>query len=190
MEAFDIREFQLQGPPWLRSGNLMSADGKYVVRATFPLGTSRERVRLMLQELLRQRLRLQYHIEKRDRRVYELRATTGGLKLRVDPGGQGGTVSGMRGHLSGSQATMKELAQALSRQLELPVIDMTQIQGSADFTLDWVPEEVPSDLKARGADESIFTATRRQLGLQLVVARASVDVIVVDHIERDPQGEN
>jgi uncharacterized protein (TIGR03435 family) len=36
---------------------------------------------------------------------------------------------------------------------------------------------------------SIFTAIREQLGLRLNSARGSVDVFVIDHVERPPSDE-
>jgi uncharacterized protein (TIGR03435 family) len=84
---------------------------------------------------------------------------------------------------------MNELASILSRQLDRPVIDATGIQGTTDVTLDWAPEELLS--VSGSADvvydsDSIFAAIRKQPGLRLASRRFFVDVVAIDHIDRDP----
>jgi uncharacterized protein (TIGR03435 family) len=186
-EAFDVPDFRLEGPAWIRSGNLMTGSGKYVVRATFPPGTPREQVRLMLQTLLRERFRLQFHREQREQRIYELVVDPGGPAFHVDPTGKGGILTSSRGYLKGSHVTMSELASALSRQLDRPVLDSTKIQGTTDLAMDWAPEESLSSPESASLDlDSIFVAIRKQLGLQLVPRRSLLEIVVIDRIDRDP----
>jgi uncharacterized protein (TIGR03435 family) len=69
------------------------------------------------------------------------------------------------------------------------VADRTNLSGTYEFQLDWAPETLasPNGTPALLADPdavSVFTAVREQLGLRLESERQSVDVLVVDRIER------
>jgi bla regulator protein blaR1 len=60
-----------------------------------------------------------------------------------------------------------------------PVVDQTGLKGRYDFTLKWA-QEGGGDSQEPG----LFTAIQEQLGLKLVPAKAPVEVIVVDHVEK------
>ena len=83
---------------------------------------------------------------------------------------------------------------SLARMLRIPthayVIDKTGLQGKYDFRLEYAfdntPTTAPSQDDSTSAPfpaPSIFTAIK-SLGLMLQQARASLDVLVIDHIER------
>jgi len=74
------------------------------------------------------------------------------------------------------------------------VVDKTGLAGTYDFTLHFAMERmaVPCASSSTGlchtmapdADTpSLFTALQEQLGLQLVLTKAPVEVVVIDHIE-------
>ena len=98
------------------------------------------------------------------------------------------------GHLESTGASTEMLAHILSRQLGRTVVDKTGLNGEYDFALDYVPENAPISI-IPGAPEggpkpevpeqggpSLFTAVEEQLGLKLEATKATVDVIVIDHI--------
>jgi len=185
LEAFDIRDYQLEGPGWMSSSDLLVHSGKYVVRAIFPAGTSKRQVQLMLQSLLSERFQLKVHTEKKEISVYVLLVGPDGPKLKnLDPHGQGGITHGNRGKIEGSHVFMRDLADLLSRQMDRPVVDMTQIEGTADIALEWSPQDLSSESSDTG--DSVFVAIRNQLGLQLVSRKAPMDVVFVDHAEKVP----
>ena len=66
---------------------------------------------------------------------------------------------------------MADIAQTLSRYAERRVLDRTALDGRYDFELRW-------------SDIPIFTALNEQLGLKLEPAKGSVDILIVDHVER------
>jgi len=76
------------------------------------------------------------------------------------------------------------------------VVDRTNLPGRYEFTLRFArPGTVPTatlSLAALSASPDdrpeIFTALREQLGLKLEAARAPVDTLVIDHIERPTEG--
>jgi len=76
---------------------------------------------------------------------------------------------------------MDGLSQVLARQMDLPVINRTALDGVYNFTLEWTPESA----QARpDAGPTIFTAIQEQLGLRLRAEKAPVEVLVIDRAER------
>jgi uncharacterized protein (TIGR03435 family) len=62
-----------------------------------------------------------------------------------------------------------------------PVVDQTGLVGLYDFTLHWnsSPDPEPGDTTA-----SFPGALKSQLGLELKPTHASIDILVIDHVER------
>jgi uncharacterized protein (TIGR03435 family) len=86
---------------------------------------------------------------------------------------------------------MELLVQMLSNQTGRQVVDKTGLTGNFDvdlrFTLESAgPPRVSPDGTPPGPSDavSIFTAVQEQLGLKLERGKATVDYLVVDHIER------
>ena len=77
---------------------------------------------------------------------------------------------------------MADLAGLLSRELDQPVQDQTDLPGVFDVSLEWSPDPAQPDERA----SSLFTAIQEQLGLKLQAQKVTVDVLVVDHVERMP----
>ncbi len=103
--------------------------------------------------------------------------------------------------LTASRATMDVLAGYLSRQLQRPVVDHTGLTGIYDFHLAFAP--VPPMLSETltspsGADPGapaagvpepappLIKAIESQLRLKMEPKRVPVDVLVIEHIERQP----
>lgn len=138
--------------------------------------------------------------------VYELTlANTGKLKQAActvfDPDNPsppsaeycGASRLGRRGSmdwtLNGSAMKMSELANTLSWLIGGRVIvDKTGFTGTFDAHLRWTPGqgEVGADHAPSPEDvnESVFTVLQDQLGLKLKTARAPVEVIVIDSVEK------
>jgi uncharacterized protein (TIGR03435 family) len=123
----------------------------------------------------------------------------GGL-TRPEPGA---TVCGLwelPGQIRMGGVPLSFLTNALSGITGRKVLDRSNLTGNYDLTLTWTPDGVrnfkPSaDVPAGTLPQingvpfdpdgpSIFVAVQRQLGLKLESAKAPVDVVVVDHIER------
>src|SRR5262249_52255686 len=75
------------------------------------------------------------------------------------------------------------------QNFDRPVIDQTCLAGTFDFTLEWTPE--PGDpfapqgaTPADSQGTTFIEALRDQLALKLESTRATIDVLVVDHVER------
>jgi uncharacterized protein (TIGR03435 family) len=90
----------------------------------------------------------------------------------------------------GRNVTMAMLAQSMPFQtglatLERPLIDKTGLTGGFDFSIEWTPPEdmgQPGDVGSFGAP--FRDALKKQLGLKLEPQKASVEVLVIDHVEQ------
>ncbi len=178
--AFGINEerltFLLAGPGWMEVE-------RYDVSAKFPPTTSPIQVRSMLQTLLRERFGMTFHRESKDIPAYALVVAKGGLKAPAAvAGGAGGFRKGV-GHLESQASTMALLADKLSEQSDRPVVDRTAVQGSYQFAIDWTPDDLQN---AGRAGPSLFKALEEQAGLKIEASKVSMEVVVVDAMERVP----
>jgi uncharacterized protein (TIGR03435 family) len=74
--------------------------------------------------------------------------------------------------------TIADLAEiALSRYVNRPVIDRTDLKGPFQWSVKWAAETNPDGI-------SIFTAVQEQLGLKLESTTGPAEVVVVDHVEQ------
>jgi uncharacterized protein (TIGR03435 family) len=177
--AFGLKDFQIAGAPgWLR-------DDKYDIAAK--TGTTKDlnekELRPYLQALLADRFRFRYHRETREMQVYSLVIAKGGVKMKPHEGGGDSTTnvsSGSgRSSMNSTNAAMAHLADLLGGRLDRVVIDNTGLPGVYDLKLEWAPNPSPES-----TDPSLFTALQEQLGLKLESTKGSVEIIVIDNIER------
>jgi uncharacterized protein (TIGR03435 family) len=152
---------------------------------------------LRLQSLLEDRFRMVARWETRELPVYALvPAAPGrlGPKLRAhtgecnrEPGtppppGSKGMNCGTRhpvGKVTGTGISMATFARILADAAGRYVIDKTALQGAYDLELEFTPDQSPDT-----TGPSLFTAMQEQLGLKLDSARAPVEVLVIDRVER------
>jgi uncharacterized protein (TIGR03435 family) len=189
--AFRAPRYQLSGgPKWLDSD-------KYDVAATMPANTVYATRRSMMQNLLQERFHLVAHREKKELPVYALRQSRNGPKFQVEKremrDGDGRIGGGGPGRIGGIKVSAFDLAEVLSDYLDRPVLDETGIDGLFDFKLIWTPDETPRELNpaeqhppADPNGASIVAAIEEQLGLRLVPQRGSIDMLVIDHVDRVP----
>lgn len=107
-------------------------------------------------------------------------------------------------HTEFASMTMESLAEYLSQgQVDLPVVDMTELKGSYRVPLDFSMSDMPG-VRARlqadqgNASQAVPTASDpsgpslresiEKLGLKLERRRLPVEKLVIDHIERAPTG--
>ena len=83
-------------------------------------------------------------------------------------------------------AYMRDLAAMLSKQLSRPVTDATGLQGRYEFTLSWMAGVPASDGPTADMGPDLLAAVQQQLGLKLEASRGAVEVLVIDHLEKDP----
>jgi uncharacterized protein (TIGR03435 family) len=179
----DDREYALVGPDWLTTE-------RFDIQAKFPADTPPQQVRQMTQTLLAERFKLTLHRESRQLPIYALVVGKNGPKIHTVEDGQGRTT-GALGRLEATKIPMQKLADLLARLTGQQVLDATGLKGVFDFTLEWSPDETqkmppPDDGAAVGSGPSIFSALQEQLGLKLEGRKGTVEILVLDHIEKAP----
>jgi uncharacterized protein (TIGR03435 family) len=182
-------------------------------RAAGPI-TQDER-RLMLQALLADRRKLVARLEKREVSILALMLARNDGKLgknlteskgcigRGNTAGKEGASAGAQTPICGPQTggagrlilvgtPIQQFTSLLALILGRTVIDKTGLTGSYDIDLTYTPEQpIPAGVNVPGpaADPngpSIYTAVREQLGLKLESQRDQEEVLVIDHVERQP----
>jgi uncharacterized protein (TIGR03435 family) len=183
--AWGLKDYQVSAPDWMN-------DERYELTATMPAGTPPHEVLLMLQALLVDRFKLATHRETKELAVYALVVDRNGLKLKPAEGFGTGVSSSPTRRSMRANVTMKSFAGTLSGLLDRPVVDMTGLTGGFNISLEWAPDEMPSNpngSEGRAADgvpgPTIYTALH-EVGLKLESRKAPVEVLVVDRAEKVP----
>jgi uncharacterized protein (TIGR03435 family) len=217
--AYRVKEHQVIGPNWL-------ASERFDIHAKLPAGATRDQVPEMLQTLLEARFQIKMHRDSKEFPVYGVVVGKGGLKLKESPldpetqagvnvtaegGARGTTINFGRGayftladnRFEARKLTMAQLADSVGRFVERPVVDMTELTGTYDLTLEFTPEEYrtllirtalsagvalpPEVMKfLEGAsDESLFKGLQA-LGLKLESRKAPLEVLVIDSASKTP----
>lgn len=177
--AYDVRDFQLAGGPgWLDTDRFDITAKASPDDAGGPRDAgSREKIRALLAD----RFGLEVHRETRTQAVYRMVVAKRGVRMAAveTAGAQRGIYILERGHRQGFATTLAMIARELSGITERVVIDTTNLTGIYDWTLQWEPETDDAT-----AGSTIFAALEEQLGLKLEPAKAPVDVIVIDRVNR------
>jgi len=113
-------------------------------------------------------------------------------KLSADQTGAIIRLFGGRNRVDGQRATMRDLADTLQILLGGPAVgepritvtDATGLPAKYDFTLTFARESTPP----AETIPDIFAALPEQLGLKLDRTKSTVQVMVVDHMEKTPTG--
>jgi uncharacterized protein (TIGR03435 family) len=116
----------------------------------------------------------------------------GGIVTR---GGRGGTTRITPGadgsmHMEASRVTMPQLAETLSRFVDRPVVDMTELKGEYQVALEISMADLTTSARVAGLPGvpppgSVFVAVQK-LGLRLEPRKAQLETIVIDHLEKTP----
>lgn len=204
--AYQLLNHQLIGlPDW-------AEDINFDITAVYAPGTTKGAdVRVLVQQLLRDRFGLVLHSEQRVIPAYNLHlahnngkpgpgmtassidcekmiaehlplANAGG-KSAVAPGGMRPAcrVLATRRYLTGGGLTLQQLATALQSMVARPVVDQTGLTGRYDVELTWTLMD-DADNPPQNDSPSIFTAIEEQLGLKLETRREPFDIMVVDRV--------
>lgn len=179
--AYDTQLPMILGPSWL-------TEVRFDITATTGSDATVAEMRSMMQELLAERFKLVLHRETRVLPVLELTEAKGGHKMR--PTDIEGSPSFRAGNLSvtGTGATMTPLVETISSFLGTPVLDRTGLTGKYNYALE-INSFITDDVRRNAAVQLpvvIAQALQEQAGLKLVAAKASIEVLVVDHIENQP----
>ena len=182
-------------------------DAMYEIAANVPPATTKEELRVMLQNLVIDRFKLAFHYGKKEMPVRCLVVAKGGLKMReatsaaakteTAPDNAAGpaktstptripysmTMKNERSTWTANGATIGGIVSMLALHLREPITDGTGLTGKYDFTLSWVEESGAADL---AIGPSLVEAVEEQLGLKLERRKGLADVFIIDHLEKIP----
>lgn len=142
----------------------------------------------MLQALLADRFQLSLHRETKILPAYVLEVDKRGPKMEhADPGDSDtntSTTNTGRVRIDVKHTNMDAFAQILARKMDLPVVNQTGLAGIFNFKLQWTLDSAPPSDRQTADNVSIYAALPEQLGLRLRTAKAPVEVLVIDHVEK------
>jgi uncharacterized protein (TIGR03435 family) len=217
--AFKLKQHQLVAPDWAKNE-------RFDILAKLPEGATKEQVPEMLQTLLAERFGLTFHKETKEAAVYglvvakgdpksgntiafgggQMRQSGNSMTIKADdqPGTMKMTMVDGKMRMESTKAKMETLAEMLSRFVGKPVVDMTELKGLYDITLELSMQELMNVARAQGAPAgggadarpadaasdptaggSIFTSIQA-LGLKLESKKHAVETLVVDKLEKAP----
>lgn len=180
--AYDVKDYQISKvPEW--ADNLL-----YVVTAKTPgeVEPGQDQFRPMLQALLAERFRLKFHRDAKELPVYHLvqakksrlfkaAAPDETFSWRLSPG-PGGTLRS-----KATKESIGDFVQLVGVSTDKPVIDRTGISGFIDYDILISPPEGRSQ---EDTNRAIVYAVVDQLGLKLEPGKDSIEMLMVDELEK------
>ena len=225
--AYNLKDFQVEGPDWIDSVG-------FDLIAKMPPGATTQQAAQMMQTLLAERFKLEFHRETKQMPVFALVVGKGGSKMKevevpaAPAGPPDGRASlqaratngpGIRMMMSpngtrmAGQMTMAQLCNQLTRQLERPVLDQTELPATYDVDITFMPDDVDRvnarmaqmapgagmgpggpggtgvEGPPRGGPEPTLTlaqALQEKLGLKLDARKSAAEILIIDRAEKAP----
>jgi len=193
--AYNIRAELISGPAWID-------EQRYEIIANVPPGSDDPQVRRMLQSLLAERFQMQMHREKKTMPVYALVVAKGGSKLQpgkeivpeqrrdanpVLPKGRGGAGDYPSRRVNLPNNTIDDFIANISPDVDRPIFDRTGLHGNFAFSL-WFAHQQPGWQGELPPGELIYVVVKRDLGLELQPRKEGIEMLVIDHANREPAG--
>jgi uncharacterized protein (TIGR03435 family) len=183
MEAYNLRNYQV---------SMAAEDDTFfdvAAKAEGDGSPTRAEFRQMLRALLAERFNLKAHYDLKEMPVYALVVGKNGSKFKESASDT--TLKGLVGvngrnqTLTMPRETMESLANDIwnSNFVDRPVVDRTDLHGTYDIKLEATPA-FRIEKNPQPEDLSVFTAIQDQLGLKLEPAKANVQILAVDHVEK------
>ena len=218
------KNYQVSGPDWISSD-------RFNIAATLPAGGTPAQFPEMLLSLLEERFQIKMHRDKKDFPVYVIEVGKDGLKMQESPPdpnaanldpkapvnvsgsgsaqgisidlGRGASYTFANNKFEAKRLTMTALAGDLERFVDRPIVDMTNLMGVYDFTLEVTPEDYRTMLIRAGVNSgvtlppqvlrlldgaspiSLFDAAQK-LGLKIDARKAPLDLLVIDEVRKTP----
>ena len=195
MWAWGYENVRVVGPKWRD----YPTDVIYDIVAKTAAPVSESQLKLMLQALLKERLGLAYHIETRDLPVYALVVARNGPKFQESKTKGDAKEEPVPGRMYATMFERYSMARFAQAALDPPftschTIDETGLAGAFDFTLDLSPYVVDAETGKPILDSigridlegAYIGALPAQLGLRLEPKTAPLEVMVIDHVEKEP----
>jgi uncharacterized protein (TIGR03435 family) len=184
--AYDVESYQVAGPTFLD-------DTRFDIVAKAADPATADQMRVMVQTLLANRFQLIVHRENKEMPGMALVLGKGNSKMKASEDGGESVFEPVpnKPTIHFRHMSMHEFAALLSEPMRKPVIDLTEIKGTFDFTLDasnYVPPEPAPGQPREREDETymVLRALQDQLGLRLEPRKLTIEMIIVDHVEKVP----
>jgi uncharacterized protein (TIGR03435 family) len=185
MFAYDVSPLQISGIPdafWQE---------RYDINAACDQPITKEQLPSLFRGLLAERFHLSVHRESREQPVYALVPGKGGPRLHETSHKDDKPGFRQSGYtFTFVNADMSYLLGVLSQVSGRKVVDQTGLRGRYDFKLSYAPNrgatgpDGPTASPATdGLPDSVFTALREQLGLNLEPQKSQVEFIVIDRLD-------
>jgi uncharacterized protein (TIGR03435 family) len=163
----------------------------YDLHAKVPESTTKEQATIMMQNLLVERFGLKFHQETREFTAYELAIAKGGLKIKESSGGRFELTAHFEGNppharLTARNTSITMLIRSFRPYSERPIVDKTGLSGQYDATLEYDPRPAAGTHGEADASPMLSVAIEQQLGLKFVDKKLPFEVIVIDHVEKNP----
>jgi len=154
-----------------------------VVKPSGDIPLTREQLKPVLQQLLRDRFHLVTHSESKLMKGYMLVCAKNGPKLQASSSDKPPNfrIYVGPGRLEGVNWSMSFLATSLQHPAGFPVVNQTGMTGAYDIKLYFA-----EDKDTESSLPSLFTALHESLGLELKPGKVSIPVLVIDHLDRSP----
>jgi uncharacterized protein (TIGR03435 family) len=186
------------------SGPIPGSASIFRVDATTDAAATDDRIRLMFQSLLKDRFKMVAHRVTKEAEGYALSVGKNGLKVKEARAGdpppslqewaRNESVAGWEGNIAatmpeagvvvitGRRVSISKLVETLQRVLAGKMVwDQTGVTGDYYFAFRYARDDNPeADAPSLGA------ALRETLGLELKKEKGSVEMLVVDRIEKEP----
>ena len=167
------------GPDWINSDRF-----DILAKADQPVNQDAT-LMVMLQALLADRFKLAFHPATHTIPALVLEVAKNGPNLeKAEPGESSTNTNGNNAGttIEARKTDMDAFARVLARETGQPVLNRTALEGIFNFRLGWARDRA----SPVAADDrpSLFTAIREQLGLRLRSEKASVEILVIDHVEK------
>ena len=182
--AYDVKTYQVSGPGWLD-------EDRYDITAKAPAAVPEADLRLMLQRLLAERFKLEFHRVTKDLPGYVLVVAKGGPKFHESKSeGEFTAVPTGKTSATFQRATVAQLVDMLTQVLRMPVIDETGLKGRYDVSVDmasYLPQNFehsngpPPDIAG-----IVISALPDLLGLKLESRKMPLDMFIIDGAEKAP----
>ena len=190
--AFGYQHFEVAGPNWRDRPTDVIWD--IVAKSAGPVPESQ--LKLMLQTLLKERLGLAVHREVRELPVFAMVLARNGPKFHSSEAkGEPSMKSAGSYTTRFERVTMAQFAKVMDPPwTSRHVVDETGLAGTFDFTLNLSPyvldpetgEPVVDNIGRIDEEGAYIRALPEQLGLRLERRMAPLEVLVIDHVEKDP----
>lgn len=190
--AYQVEDFQI-------SGSALDSQ-RYDIDAKSDTSAGAAETRLMLQSLLADRFHLKLRRETKDVSAYKL-VVANGKAIKMTKGDSTGCepdpsptnpcqrIRDTGGFtLVGENVSLPMLAKMLSSLLSDTVVDQTGLDGVYDFKLDlgsagFAPSPGSPSNQMDGIN-AVMAGVQNQLGLKLERTKSTVEILVIEHVER------